>query len=34
MGQHPNPDPNKDKEDVEELGTPFYTKATACQSGP
>jgi Nuclease-related domain len=24
MGQHPNPDPNKDEEDVEELGTPFY----------
>jgi hypothetical protein len=24
MGQHPNPDPDKDEEDVEELGTPFY----------
>jgi hypothetical protein len=24
MGQHPNPDPDKDEEDLEELGTPFY----------
>jgi hypothetical protein len=24
MGQHPNPDPNKDEDDWEELGTPFY----------
>jgi hypothetical protein len=24
MGQHPNPNPNKDEEDLEELGTPFY----------
>ena len=24
MGQHPNPDPDKDEEDLEALGTPFY----------
>src|SRR5215207_6298622 len=24
MGQHPNPDPDKDEEDLEDLGTPFY----------
>jgi hypothetical protein len=24
MGQHLNPDPNKDEDDLEELGTPFY----------
>jgi hypothetical protein len=24
MGQHLNPDPDKDEEDLEELGTPFY----------
>ena len=24
MGQHPNPDPDKDEEDLEELGAPFY----------
>ena len=24
MGQHPNPNPNKYEEDLEELGTPFY----------
>jgi Nuclease-related domain len=24
MRQHPNPDPDKDEEDLEELGTPFY----------
>jgi hypothetical protein len=24
MGQHPNLDPDKDEEDLEELGTPFY----------
>jgi hypothetical protein len=24
MGQHPNPDPDKDEENLEELGTPFY----------
>jgi hypothetical protein len=24
MGQHPNPNPDKDEHDLEELGTPFY----------
>ena len=24
MGQHPNPNPGKDEDDLEELGTPFY----------
>ena len=24
MGQHPTPNPNKDEDDLEELGTPFY----------
>ena len=24
MGQHPNRDPDKDEDDLEELGTPFY----------
>jgi len=24
MSQHPNPDPDKDEEDLEDLGTPFY----------
>jgi hypothetical protein len=24
MGQHPNPDPDKHEDDLEELGTPFY----------
>src|SRR5215216_2479250 len=24
MGQHPNPDPDQDEEDLEKLGTPFY----------
>jgi hypothetical protein len=24
MGQHPNPDPDKDEDNLEELGTPFY----------
>ena len=33
MGQHPNPDPDKDEEDLEELGTPFY-RVMACQSVP
>jgi hypothetical protein len=24
VGQHPTPNPNKDEDDLEELGTPFY----------
>jgi hypothetical protein len=35
MGQHPNPDPDRDEDalDLGELGVPFH-KALACRSVP